>query len=140
MVEEGRDVDRLISEWHHVFTLGGLVATLPWLVNPIIRNRYFKTFFMPSKGHSTGSGHVMSVGEGFRLIRNAHPNALTAVDYLSRTRRCLRIVYSILNWLVQETYSTGKQGSTFAPDLHLLINGYIQLTTGKTCRWHKDVS
>lgn len=73
MVEEGRDVDRLISEWHRVFTLGGLIATLPWLINPIIRNRYLKTFLMPSKGHNTGSGHIMSVSEVFRLLKMITP-------------------------------------------------------------------
>ena len=34
--EEGRDVEGLINSWHHMFTLGGLVATLPWLVHPLI--------------------------------------------------------------------------------------------------------
>ena len=62
MVENGRDIDGLISEWHRTFTLAGLVATLPWLLGPIITNRYLKSFLMPSKGHRTGSGHVMTVG------------------------------------------------------------------------------
>ena len=61
MVEKGHDVDRLIGEWHRVFTLGGLVATLPWLIRPIIMNRYLKIFLMPSKRHGTGSGHIMLV-------------------------------------------------------------------------------
>ena len=61
MVENGRDVDHLIKEWHHIFTLGGLIATLPWLINPIITSRYLKPFLMPSKRHGTGSGHVMTV-------------------------------------------------------------------------------
>ena len=62
MVENGRDIDGLISEWHRTFTLAGLVATLPWLIGPIITNRYLKSFLMPSKGHRTRSGHVMTVG------------------------------------------------------------------------------
>ena len=63
MVDKGRDVDRLISEWHRVFTLGGLLATLPWLVGPLINNRYLKPFLMPSKWHGHGIGHIMRVGE-----------------------------------------------------------------------------
>ena len=72
MVEQGRDVDGLINEWHSIFTLGGLVATLPWLVHPIISNRLLKRFFMPSKGNSKGSGHVMTVSDfkiGFPSLR-----------------------------------------------------------------------
>lgn len=62
MVDKGRDVDRLISEWHRVFTLGGLIATLPWLVVPIINNRYLKPFLMPYKWHGHGTGHIIRVG------------------------------------------------------------------------------
>lgn len=73
MVEAGRDVDGLINEWHSVFTLGGLVATLPWLVHPIISNRLFKPFFMPRKSHSRGSGHVMSVSATmFQFLSSRH--------------------------------------------------------------------
>lgn len=65
MVEMGREVDRLISEWHYILTLGGLMATLPWLINPIVTNRFLKPFLMPSKRHGTGSGHIMKVsGQG----------------------------------------------------------------------------
>ena len=61
MVEQERDVDGLISQWHSVFTLGGLVATLPWLIHPIISSPLFKKRFMPNKYHTTGSGHIMTV-------------------------------------------------------------------------------
>lgn len=68
MVESGSDVDHLIGEWHRAFTLGGLVATLPWLMDPIITNRYLKPFLMPSKRHDIGSGHIMRVGvQSWRL-------------------------------------------------------------------------
>ena len=60
MVEQGSDVDGLIKEWHHVFPLGGLVSTLPWLIHPIITFPYLSKFFMPQKGHRHGSGHIMS--------------------------------------------------------------------------------
>ena len=63
MVKAGRDVDKLISEWHKMFTLGGLLATLPWLIYPIISNPFLKPFFMPSHTNPTkmGSDHVISV-------------------------------------------------------------------------------
>ena len=70
MVESGCDVDCLISDWHHEFTLGGLVATLPWLVHPIITNRWFKRFLIPSKGNNMGSGHIMSVSEASCSLQN----------------------------------------------------------------------
>lgn len=63
MVEKGSDIDGLISQWHRVFPLGGLLATLPWLINPLITNRFLNRFLMPSKRQSIGSGHVMTVSE-----------------------------------------------------------------------------
>ncbi|KAL8956243.1 MAG: hypothetical protein Q9193_006180 [Seirophora villosa] len=75
MVEQGRDVNGMISEWHRVFTLGGLVATLPWLINPLIHHPLLKRFLMPSKQHDWGSGHIMLVRE---------PTS-TAEDELTRT-------------------------------------------------------
>jgi len=61
MIEQGRDVDNLIESWHDMFTMGGLVATLPWLVHPVITSWLFKDYLMPRKGHKGGSGHIMSV-------------------------------------------------------------------------------
>lgn len=68
MVDSGHDVDHLISDWHQVFTLGGLIATLPWLISPIIKSRYMKRFLMPHKRHGSGSGHVMMVSLIFDMI------------------------------------------------------------------------
>ena len=61
MILQGRDVDDLITKWHDIFTLGGLVATLPWLIHPIISAPWLRNFLMPRKGHSFGSGYIMSV-------------------------------------------------------------------------------
>ncbi|KAL8833986.1 MAG: hypothetical protein Q9170_003988 [Blastenia crenularia] len=52
MVEQGSEVNGLISEWHRVFTLGGLVASLPWLINPLIHHPLLKKLLMPSKRHN----------------------------------------------------------------------------------------
>ncbi|KAL8800722.1 MAG: hypothetical protein Q9182_004965 [Xanthomendoza sp. 2 TL-2023] len=59
MVQQGQEVDGLITEWHRVFTLGGLVASLPWLINPLIHHPLLKRFLMPSKRQDWGSGHIM---------------------------------------------------------------------------------
>ena len=92
MVDKGRDVDRLISEWHRVFTLGGLIATLPWLVVPIINNRYLKPFLMPSKWHGHGTGHIMRVGRDPRTLQGVFCWIFHADYHLSRTRECSIIV------------------------------------------------
>ncbi|KAL8671556.1 MAG: hypothetical protein Q9168_003941 [Polycauliona sp. 1 TL-2023] len=59
MVQQGHEVNGLITEWHQAFTLGGLVASLPWLINPLIHNPLFKKYLMPSKRQDWGSGHIM---------------------------------------------------------------------------------
>lgn len=61
MVEAGHDVENLIKSWHDMFRLGGLVATLPWLIHPLINAYPFNKYLMPRKGHRSGSGHIMSV-------------------------------------------------------------------------------
>ncbi len=63
MVEAGDDVENLIKPWHDMFRLAGLVATLPWLIHPLISTYPFKEYFMPRKGHRSGSGHIMSVSD-----------------------------------------------------------------------------
>ena len=67
MVEKGEDVNGLIKHWHHVFTLGGLVGTLPWLIHPIITNNWLKRFLMPNKSHHSGAGHIMNVRNPFEI-------------------------------------------------------------------------
>ena len=59
MTIEGRDVNGLVAQWHKIFTLGGLVATLPWLIHPIISIKWLG--LMPSKSHKFGAGHIMNV-------------------------------------------------------------------------------
>lgn len=108
MVERGCDVDGLISEWHHVFTLGGLVATLPWLIHPIITNPWLKRFLMPSKLHSTGSGHIMSVSQASCPLQSFESDAQMADTHFSGTKKCSNIVWKILSWLVRATWLIGQ--------------------------------
>ena len=66
MVEKGSDVDGLIREWHRMFPWGGLLASLPWLINPILLNNLLKRYLMPSKMQNIGTGHIMSVSTIFK--------------------------------------------------------------------------
>ena len=105
MVQSGCDVDGLISEWHHEFTLGGLVATLPWLVRPIITNPWLKRFLMPTKGNSTGSGHIMSVrDDSYSRLWSSKEIKIR----FSGTKGFSNIVWTILNWLVKATWLIGE--------------------------------
>ena len=60
-VDQEQDVDGLIEAWHDMFRLGGLVATLPWLIHPLITSWPLKRYIMPHKGQDSGSGSIMSV-------------------------------------------------------------------------------
>ena len=40
--------------------LAGLVATLPWLMNPILKNPLWKRYMMPKAGDNSGTGRIMS--------------------------------------------------------------------------------
>ena len=63
-VAQEKDVNALIESWHDMFRLGGLVATLPWLIHPLITSWPLKRYLMPHKGQSRGSGAIMSVCSG----------------------------------------------------------------------------
>ena len=60
-VKEGKDVGGLIQSFHDMAPMAGLVAALPWLMNPILKNPLFKRFMMPKAGDSSGTGKIMKV-------------------------------------------------------------------------------
>ena len=60
-VREGKDVGGLIQSFHDMAPMAGLVAALPWLMNPILKNPIFKHFMMPRAGDRTGTGKIMKV-------------------------------------------------------------------------------
>ena len=64
-VKEGRDVNGLIQAFHDMGPLAGLVAALPWLMNPILKNPLFKRYMMPKAGDNTGTGRIMRVSIPF---------------------------------------------------------------------------
>ncbi|KAL8901482.1 MAG: hypothetical protein Q9207_005180 [Kuettlingeria erythrocarpa] len=90
LVEKGADVEGLIKSWHDMFFLGGLVATLPWIIHPLITTWPLKKYLMPQKGQSYGSGAIMESHARFfhRRLENpqlAHPGNL--FDSFLRTTR-----------------------------------------------------
>ena len=60
-VREGRDVGGLIQAFHDMAPLAGLVAAIPWVVNPILKNPLLKPWLMPKAGDNTGTGKIMKV-------------------------------------------------------------------------------
>ena len=55
------DVDGLIEALHSMFVMTGLVAALPWLVEPFIKNPLLKRYLLPRPGNKSGSGKIMKV-------------------------------------------------------------------------------
>lgn len=65
-VREGRDVGGLIQAFHNMAPLAGLVAALPWLMNPIIKSPLLGRYLMPKPGDGTGTGKIMLVSKDLR--------------------------------------------------------------------------
>ena len=60
-VKHGQDVDGFIAGIYSMSWFAGLIATLPWLMNPLIHNNLTKRFFLPRSGDKSGTGQVMKV-------------------------------------------------------------------------------
>ena len=60
-VRNGCDVGGLIQAFHDMAPMGGLVAALPWLMNPILKNPVLGKFLMPKAGDRSGTGKIMMV-------------------------------------------------------------------------------
>lgn len=75
-VREGRDVGGLIQAFHEMAPLAGLVAALPWLMNPILKNSLLGRFFMPKAGDGTGTGKIMLVSRESRARTASAANTL----------------------------------------------------------------
>ncbi|KAL9025938.1 MAG: hypothetical protein Q9196_005318 [Gyalolechia fulgens] len=58
-VQAETDVDGLIEALHSMFVMTGLVAALPWLVEPIIKHPLLKKYLLPQPGDKSGSGKIM---------------------------------------------------------------------------------
>ena len=60
-VRNGCDVGGLIQAFHNMAPLAGLVAALPWILNPILKNAVLGKFIMPKAGDKSGTGKIMLV-------------------------------------------------------------------------------
>ena len=63
-VQAETDVDGLIEALHSMFVMTGLVAALPWLVEPIIKHPLLKKYLLPRPGNKSGSGKIIKVRAG----------------------------------------------------------------------------
>lgn len=55
------DVDGLIVAPHSMAIMTGLIAALPWLSDPLVKNPFLKRFLLPGPRNRTGSGRFMAV-------------------------------------------------------------------------------
>lgn len=60
-VKQGKDVENLISDFHEMTPMAGVLAAVPWLIIPILTNPLFKRYLIPRSGDSTGTGRIMAV-------------------------------------------------------------------------------
>lgn len=60
-VRNGCDVGGLIQAFHDMAPMAGLVAALPWLMNPILKNPILGKLLIPKAGDRSGTGKIMMV-------------------------------------------------------------------------------
>lgn len=58
-VKNGRDIDGILTSLHGQALLAGLIGSLSWLANPLIKNPLLKNFLLSRKGDKTGTGKLM---------------------------------------------------------------------------------
>ena len=76
-VDAERDVNGLIAALHSMAIMTGLIAALPWLFNPLVKNPFLKKFLLPGPGNKTGSGRIMAVCAKFFLLNAGITVSLT---------------------------------------------------------------
>ena len=72
-IREARDVQGLIKAFHNMAVMAGVVAVLPWLVNPVLQHPLFKKYLMPRAGDRTGTGQIMQYRDDMLADRLANP-------------------------------------------------------------------
>ena len=60
-MKHGCDIEGLIEALHSVAIMAGLIAALPWLFEPLLKNAFLKKVLLPGPGDKTGSGRIMAV-------------------------------------------------------------------------------
>ena len=67
-IQQGRDVENLIDNFHKMAPFAAVVGTLPWIVRPILESSIGKSLFMPKAGDNTGTGKIMAVSIAFLCL------------------------------------------------------------------------
>lgn len=52
-IKTGNDVGGLIGAWQYLFNIGGLMASMPWLIGPTMFNTFSKKFILPFTAHGS---------------------------------------------------------------------------------------
>lgn len=85
-VREGKDIGKLLQAFHELAPLAGLIAALPWLMNPLLKNDFFgRRFLMPKAGDSRGGGRIMEVS-----LTDLNPLFAKLTNETSTAIRCLK--------------------------------------------------
>jgi hypothetical protein len=69
-VEQGKDVENLIKNFHDMAPFVAVVGALPWLCKPILEHPLTRRFAMPKSGDSSGTGNIMAVSILLTLLRS----------------------------------------------------------------------
>ncbi|KAL5382175.1 hypothetical protein PMIN06_003836 [Paraphaeosphaeria minitans] len=81
-VEQGRDVEGLIQNFHDMAPMAGLVAALPNWVNPLMNAPILGDYLMPSPGDGTGTGKIMKYRDDMLRERFQNRHAMAHGDFL----------------------------------------------------------
>jgi cytochrome P450 len=69
-VEQGKDVENLIKNFHDMAPFAAVVGALPWLCKPVLEHPLTRRFAMPKSGDSSGTGKIMAVSSLLALSRS----------------------------------------------------------------------
>ncbi|MCJ1391461.1 hypothetical protein MMC18_004325 [Xylographa bjoerkii] len=67
-IKHGQDVNGFISSIYGMSYFAGLIATLPWLMRPLLQHPYLKRFLLPHEGDGSGTARVMMYQD--RIVEN----------------------------------------------------------------------
>lgn len=62
-LKESSDVEGLIKAWQSLFNIGGMMASMPWLIRPILFNLFSKRLVLPNTVHGKELNKIHRVRE-----------------------------------------------------------------------------
>ena len=60
-LRDGIDVGGLISAWQYLFNIGGMMASMPWLIRPTLFNAFSKKVLLPHTAHGKQLNKIHTV-------------------------------------------------------------------------------